>query len=181
MRLLIALCLLLTATACQSQRDEDHSSTDRNIEARAVANDALLDEKALADESIAIVTTDNRFRLALTDSELRMGVTEAFVEQIEEEVASEVDDTNGFGRMLSGAISGAMRGALTNQIAFDLADIRDVTYADGRLDIDFEGDLNDTDNKRLGDISVNDQDFAEMFSPSDARAFADAFDRAKRR
>ncbi len=141
----------------------------------------LLDENALDDENIAIVTTDNRFRLALTDSELRMGVTEAFVEQIEEEVAAEVDESSGFGRMLSGAISGAMRGALTNQIAFDLADIRDVTYADGRLDIDFEGEHTDADNRRMGDISIDDKDFAEMFSPSDARAFADAFARAKRR
>ncbi len=86
MRLLLAFFLVFTATGCEAQRDEDRSSDDRNVEARAVTGDALLDDKALDDETIAIVTTDDRFRLALTDSELRMGVTEAFVEQIEEEV-----------------------------------------------------------------------------------------------
>ncbi len=179
MRFLLAFCFLFVPTGCEAQHDEDRSTDDRTVEARAVNGDKLLNEDALPDETIAIVTTDDRFRLSLTDFELRMGVTEAFVEQIEDEVSSEVDESSGFGRMLSGAISGAMRGALTNQIAFDLADIRDVTYADGRLDIDFEGEQN-TD-KPFGDISVDGQDFAEMFSPSDARAFADAFSRAKRR
>ena len=179
MRLLLALFLLLTATGCEAQRDAERSADDRTIEARAVEGDKLLDKTALADETIAIVTTDNRFRLSLTELELRMGVTEAFVEQIETEVSAEVDESSGFGRMLSGAISGAMRSVMANQVAFDLADIRDVTYADGRLDIEFEGDS--TADTSFGDIRIDDRDFAEMFSPSDARAFADAFARAKRR
>lgn len=160
----LVLLLALLATACTDTPDAADPDAPRDT----------LDAVSRPDDRLAIYTRDGSVKLALTDETVYFWPSEETMERVEEEVERGTEGLGSFAESLGDYVQTEVIRAVRDQLTFQLEEIRDIRYEDGRLNFDFADPRYE-----LPDMRQNDQAVTERFRPDDARRFADAFQRAK--
>lgn len=125
------------------------------------------------EEQLVITSESDDVDLGLTDEVLYLRLNPDRLAEVEREMAAEVESQSGLGGIIAETVTDAVAGALRHRVEFDLSDVRDVRYEDGRLDIELVGE------DRFPQVENDGVPLEEAFAPDDARRFADTFRRLK--
>lgn len=160
------LALLLACAACAPEPSE--------VAPPPEADASFTDEgPPPGGEQFVITTESDDVDLGLTDEVLYVRLNPDRLAEVEREMAAEVESEGGIGGFIAQTVTDAVGSALRHRVQFDLADVRDVRYEGGRLEIALAGD------ERLPQVENDGVPLEEAFAPDDARRFADAFQRVK--
>ena len=130
-----------------------------------------------ASARFAMLTEDRAAALVLTRDVVAVQLSDRTLRKLDRKIAREKDDEDGLlARVIKSAVLGSVRALLDHSLACPIADLRDVRYRDGRLEL-----ITEDGDRIFEDLKINDQEVLESFSPADARAFVHEFRRAKER
>lgn len=164
--LLLAACAPDPADVTPADTEETASGTD-NVDV------SFSDEALPGKEEIVITTREGDVDLGLTDEVLFFRLSPKRVDEIQDEIDAEVEDTDGLGRSIAEAVTGVVTDALRHAVHFPLEDVEGIRYEDGRLDIDFTGEGS------MPTIERDGEPVEEAFDPADAERFVEAFEALK--
>lgn len=168
------LALGLLAAPAHAQEHERHGGLVLDDSGYGRVVDRLRDD----DAEFLITSRDGKLSLLLTRDALTMQLTDRALREIDRDMAEDARDEDGgsLGRLIASAVRSSVKSALDHGYRYDLEDVEDVRYEDGRLTItDRDGDT------ILDSVKLDDRDAMESFSPEDARRFVKEFRRLKER
>ncbi|HEX9885514.1 MAG TPA: hypothetical protein VGA70_03460 [Longimicrobiales bacterium] len=151
---------VLSAAACDFRVDEDGA--------------AVSFSESGEPDRFSIVSRDDKMKLALTDDAIYFALSDETRREVEDEIAEERDDAEGLEAAILAAVAKGMSRALQASVSYDLEDVRDVRWQDGRLVIELEDGIADLD-----DFEVDGDDLSDAFDEDDVRSFAREVERLK--
>ncbi len=173
--LILLLAMVLPAGAAFAHDHARHSST---MEVGRIESPASWGRRhELGRTRCAMLTRDGSAVLLLTRDRVAVQLSDRTMRQIDRELREEDegDDDGVLAEVIRGAVMGSVRAMLNHSVECPIADLDDVRYRGGRLE------LITADGGRLfEDMQVDDRDLLESFWPADARAFVGSFHRLKR-
>ncbi len=166
----VLLVALAPLAACMDEPNVEFNMDDDSTFADAEVTYA-------ADDEFATLTESGAVKLGLTSDRVYFTVSDAVREHVDEEIASGMKDNDSrIARSISGAVRRGVQSAMSIDIDYPLADIRDVDYRDGELVFDF---VNEGDERGLENIDIDNEPITRSFTAEDAQAFVAAFRRVK--
>jgi hypothetical protein len=126
---------------------------------------------------LQILTTDGNFDVTLQGNKISAGLSPKMQEQVKAEMAKESANESGLGGIIAGAAKSAVASAIGIHVSWDLANIREVRFRDGKLTIiDKDGDTHG-----LSESNKNGRDGKEgaKFDAADAERFIAAVNKRK--
>lgn len=125
----------------------------------------------------AMPTREGSVVLLVTRRVVAVQLSDRTMRDIDRELDEERDEDDGaIGRAIRGAVLGGVRALLDHSLECPLADLRDVRYRDGRLEL-----ITADGGRVFEEVSVDDRDLLEDFRPGDARAFVAYFRQLRQR
>lgn len=171
-RIAPALTLAALAVACDDDR-APRARVDVDDDSLFAGSEATLREGDL----FAANTENGAVRLGLTRERVYFGLSEQLQEHVDSEIESGIGESdNRIARSIGAAVRRGIAGAMDISIDYRIDEIRDVDYRDGELVFDF---VDPEDGRTLRGTDVDDEPITRAFTEEDARAFVDAFRRAK--
>lgn len=171
-RIAPALTLAALAVACDDDR-APRARVDVDDDSLFAGSEATLREGDL----FAANTENGAVRLGLTRERVYFGLSEQLQEHVDSEIESGIGESdNRIARSIGAAVQRGIAGAMDISIDYRIDEIRDVDYRDGELVFDF---VDPEDGRTLRGTDVDDEPITRAFTEEDARAFVDAFRRAK--
>jgi hypothetical protein len=172
----LPLLALLLASTAHAQKPEEHGGLVVNGGSSGRVVDRLRSDEA----ELGITSRNGKVSLLLTRDALTMQLTDRALREIdrdmERDARNEEENDGSLGRLISSVVRGSVKSALDHGWQYDLEEIQDVRYDDGRLIItDCDGDT------VLENVDVDDENAMEGFAPDDARRFVKEFRRLKAR
>lgn len=159
MKRCLALLLLAPLAACGDEgADVDFSGDD------------------LGEDRFAIHSASGGVRMGLTDEFVYFALSDSVLAEARSEMERDTGDANGVAGAIGGMVRGAVGRALSFRAKYDVADIRDIRWEDGRMMMEFT----DPERSLSDSFEVDDEPVAEAFVESDVQAFAAEFRRLKR-
>jgi len=152
----------ITLTACG--RDE------RKVSPHLVSRDTVA--RQLAPGDVRILSADSSIELAVIGDSVVGGFGKKVLDQIKEKTDTNAVSGSGFGASIEKLVKTSVAGALSKEMEYPIASIRDVKYEDGRLDFYAE----DGSRMRFFENKHDSKpDSANVFRAEDAQRFIDAF------
>jgi hypothetical protein len=134
------------------------------------------DVALLGPGDLQILTTDGNFDVTLVGNKISAGLSPKMIAQVRDEMAKESKDETGFGAVIAGAVKSGVASAIGIHVSWDLANIREVQYKDGKLTIiDRDGDTHGLS----GDSKDKNGKENARFAPEDAERFIAAVNKRK--
>lgn len=154
MRRLLALALLGSITACGGGDTEVDFGGDE-----------------IGDDRFSVLSRDGEVKMGLTDEFVYFALSESALEEARAEMEEDLGDGEGLGGMIGGMVQKGVEKALTFRAKYRVAEIEDIRWADGEMEMIFtDGGREVTDN-----LKIDDRPVTEAFSRDDVEAFAEAF------
>ena len=122
----------------------------------------------------AIETRDGHIRLALTEEEIYLALSENVLEDVERDMAEEDTPREGVGGRIASAVLSGVTQALRSRIAWDLEEVERLEYVDGELRVWLENGR-----RAWEGVEADGEPMGEQFSRADAERFIAAFEKAK--
>ena len=135
-----------------------------NINGDSVA--FIIDRQPLRRAAYSIVTTDGESALLLTDTTIIVQLTDAGLNHLDREITRSTRNDS-VPELVGHMVAGALKPFLNHGIAYNLRDLGDAKYTDGRLDI-----RRKSGETVFGHLDMYGHDVMESFSADDAREFA---------
>jgi hypothetical protein len=159
------LFFVMLMPVLSTAQDSNHFSIDDDINVDFVSR--LTHDEA----EFAITTREKSIDLLLTPSMIVIQFTDAFMDQIDDEINndSDADDSAVVGEVIRSMVSSGIRTLLDRAMAIPLTEISEISYDEGRIIItDRDG------NEIFRDLEIDDKKVMEDFSRRDARRFVAA-------
>lgn len=158
----LVLLLAVALPGCDLS-EEGGPRVDIGAEARETPDDA--------DDVFAIQSRGDIMKLGLTRESIYMRFSDEQLAKIDREMENEAAEAGeGLAGRITSAVTGAVSRGLRTRVAYDLANVSDVRWEDGRLVIELrEG------GRAFDDMEVEESDVMAQFAEEDARAFIDAW------
>jgi hypothetical protein len=180
-RIAIAVAAVwMSSVACSS--GDDHGRDEHSVEsASAVATPAMapagapMEEEALPEGDIRIVTTNGGVDLALLGDSISSGLSPEALRKVKEETDTAKVHGSGFGADLEKMVKGTVQGAVGKRAVFPLSDVRAVRYDGERLVFEWAGEPHNIFDK----AKMDGKPLLASFAPDDARRFAEAVNARK--
>lgn len=164
MPVLAALLGAAAITLAGCDRDESRSSP------QIVSRDTVA--RPLAPGDVRIASVDSSIELAVIGDSVVGGFGKKVLDEIKEKTDTNAVSGSGFGASIEKLVKTSVAGALSKQIQYPVASIRDVKYENGRLE--FYG-TNGSRMRFFENKHDSKPDSANLFRPEDAQRFIDAF------
>jgi len=152
----------ITLTACG--RDEPKASP------HIVSRDTVV--RPLWPGDVRIASVDSSVELAVIGDSVVGGFGKKVLDEIKEKTDTNAVSGSGFGASIEKLVKTSVAGALSKQMEYPIASIRDVKYEDGHLE--FYGE-NGSRMRFFDNKHDSKPDSANVFRPDDAKRFVDAF------
>lgn len=129
-------------------------------------------------EVVRISSQDHDVDLVLTDASLYMALSEAVLEEVNQEIEREraEEPESGLGQDIETYVLGKVESMLSYRIEYPLDEVHSVTYANGEIMILVE----DEHLLSFDDVETDGGKALTNFNSADARRFVEEFDRLKR-
>jgi len=152
----------ITLTACG--RDRQKASP------HIVSRDTAV--RPLAPGDVRIASVDSSIELAVIGDSVVGGFGKKVLDEIKEKTDTSAVAGSGFGASIEKLVKTSVAGALSKQVEYPIASIRDVKYEDGRLEFYAE----DGSRMRFFENKHGSRpDSGNVFRQEDAQRFVDAF------
>lgn len=135
-----------------------------------VARDTIV--RPLAPGDVRIASVDSSIELAVIGDSVVGGFGRKVLDEIKEKTDTSAVTGSGFGASIEKLVKTSVAGALSKQVEYPIASIRDVKYEDGRLEFYAE---NGSRMRFFESKHDSKPDSANVFRPDDAKQFIDAF------
>ena len=144
--------------------------SERKASPRIVSRDTVT--RPLAPGDVRIASVDSSIELAVIGDSVVGGFGKKVVDEIKEKTDTSAVSGSGFGASIEKLVKTSVAGALSKQMEYPIASIRDVKYEDGQLAFYAE----DGSRMRFFENKHDSKpDSANVFRPDDAKRFIDAF------
>jgi len=153
----------ITLAGC---RHDDESKGSPHIVSRDTA------VRPLAAGDVRITSVDSSIELAVIGDSVVGGFGKKVLDEIKEKTDTNDVAGSGFGASIEKLVKTSVAGALSKQMEYPIASIRDVKYEDGRLEFYAE---NGSRMRFFENKHDSKPDSANVFRPDDAKRFIDAF------
>lgn len=130
--------------------------------------------EALGPGDVRIYNADSSVDVVLQGDRLMTGLSPKTVAKVKDEMNKDVDrDSSGaFGVNIGQIVKQSVAGAIGTHVVYQVSDIRDIRYDDGRLRVAWmDGRRDDL----FGSTRVNGEKTSNTFSPEEAQRLIDAF------
>lgn len=121
----------------------------------------------LGPDRFAIHSEDGSVQMGLTQDFLYFALSDSVIAAARAEMDEDSTRREGIGGAIAGLVRGGVDRALRFRARYDVADIRDVRWEDGRMVVDFV----DPDHSLSTNFEVDDRPIEEVFSQQDVEAF----------
>lgn len=123
----------------------------------------------------SIVSRDDKVKMGLTEDVIYFGLSDELRQEVKEEMAEEMEGAEGrLERSLISIVSRGVSKALNASVSYELKDVRELRWEDGRIVIELEDGPADLD-----DFDVDGDDISRVFREGDVRRFAEEVERVK--
>lgn len=162
--LAVAIATPFVVGACHGDRQKDDASMP---DAKMVARDTT---RRLGPGDIRIVTESGNIELALIGDSIVTGLGPELLDKVRDKTDTN-NSGNGIGSGIAKMVKSTVADAMSQQLLYPLASIKDVRYENGKLQFYYKDgtNLKIFDNSHDGGKPVS-----ESFRPEDAQRFVDA-------
>jgi hypothetical protein len=171
--------VLLVATAC-GRRDNPNPdpgiNPDPNPGATGQGSTSRRDTAlVLGPGDVKIVTEDSSVDLAVIGRNIVVRLSDKAMAKVRQETDTSAVKDSGFGGSIERMVKRTVQSALSQQVTYPLADVRDARYENGTIILDVNG----REPRLLANTKVNNKKLLESFRPDDARRFVAAVNAKK--
>jgi hypothetical protein len=125
---------------------------------------------------VQILTTDGNFDVTLQGDKISAGLSPKMQEQVKAGLTKDASKESGLGGIIAGAAKSAVASAIGIHVSWELANIREVRFRDGKLTlIDKDGSTHGLSENNKNDSGKE----GAKFDPADAERFIAAVNKRK--
>jgi hypothetical protein len=152
---------------------QHHFFRSRRAHVQTISTTVVPDE-ALGPGDVRVYNQDSSVDVVLQGDRIMAGLSQKTVAKVRDEIAKSTSKDSGttFGVNIGQIVKNSVAGAIGTHVVYRIADIRDISYDDGRLEIEWEhGGHHDL----FGSTRVDHENVSDTFSREEAQRLIDAF------
>ena len=124
----------------------------------------------LGEGDVAIVNTDSSVEMAVIGQNIVVRLSEKAMAKLRQETDTATVRDSGLGGSIERLVKKTVQSALSQQITYPLADVRDARYENGEIKLDISG----RQPRLFANMKVSGKRLTESFRPDDAERFVAA-------